>query len=98
MSLMKKDLQAIAEVVGPLVKEEVNILRTKMDKQFSAVDKRLGDLRGEMNDRFDQVDHKLAAIDKVLDDLVKFTTEDANELHENHENRIKALEQSQHIP
>lgn len=92
MSLTKDDLQAIAEVVRPLMKEEVNILRTKMDTQFSAVDKRLGDLREEMNDRFDQIDHELAAIDKVLDDLVKFTTEDANELHENYENRIKALE------
>ena len=64
----------------------------------SLVKEEVNALRANVEKRFDQVDHKLEAIDKVLDDLVKFTTEDMNELHENHEDRIKALEQAQSIP
>lgn len=53
-------------------------------------------IREETQPQFDQMHKRFDGIDKVLDDLIVFSTEDVNEMHENHEQRIKKLELASH--
>ena len=82
MSLTKEDLTQIKNLLDSTLENRFKEFETGFEAK---IDLKLDKLEKRMNARFD-------AIDIVLNDLVKFTTEDIMQMIGNHEGRISVLE------